>query len=453
MHCSQCFWETREIGCQKTSCGFYHILPRNIQGLFIPPTTEAQVKSEIGHQMPRTVIIPLVDTDEEAEDEELDGVKREERFKTQEDDEEEKAIIAVCRSAGDFYKLSNCEDNERQEEKTPHGDFYKLSSCEDNERQEEKTPHGGDSPKHEPLIIEKKQSAPLCDKGDEEKITADYHTAPLHENGSHSGKTPPKPHDSPSKQERSTYWKGHQHFYRGDYRKDGQTWRKKFWYTDYDEYYQADRDIYDNYQPCRKPYYKGWKKTYMYEEKNIEDNKPVVHRRGNKPSNISYHQQEDHRHSDTYQPARKPTGKGWRRTYPPEEKDIGFYQFNQKKKSEEKRKVLTPRYEEEQKSRDNYYVSRRPLGRGQRKYDISWDKNTENYQPFRKPHAETHCKDKVIEKSTGHKQNLGKSPSTEKNKNFMPKSKAQLIQRQPVIRKRGQEESKSGAPRDSTCKI
>ncbi|XP_077142189.1 uncharacterized protein LOC143805996 isoform X3 [Ranitomeya variabilis] len=572
-----CFWETREIGCQKRSCGFYHKLPRTIEGLFMPPTSDVQVKTDIIHYQPLKFVIPLMDSDEEDENKELDGdvqvktdiihyqplkfviplmdsdeedenkeldgVKREERVKTKEEEEEEKAILAVCRSAGDLYKL--CEDNERHEGETPEGGdnprqeapnigekkksapscekgngerksadnhtapvhdngsdpdknspkphespskhetstywkghqhFYRggdnprqeppnigdkkntAPSCEKGNRErrsadnhtapvddngsdpDKKSPKPHESPsKHErstywkghqhfyrvgyskdreknsgtltamniirlgdnprqkpPNIGDKKNAAPSCEKGNRERRSADNHTAPVDDNGSDPDKKSPKPHESPSKHERSTYWKGHQHFYR-DYRKDGQRWRKKIWYTDCDEYYQLDNYNYDNYQS-----------------------------------------------------ARKPPGKGWRRTYPT---DIVWYQSHHKKGSEENRKVLTPYYEEKKKSTDNYYPSRKFPARSQRKRDVTWDKNNENYQPFRKPHDETHWKDKAFEKNTGHKQNFGYSPSKGKNKDVMTKSKSQFIQRHPVMKKTDQEESRSGALKDSVHKI
>ncbi|KAK2498506.1 hypothetical protein MC885_011466 [Smutsia gigantea] len=43
-NCSiSCFWETQPCGCMKTSCMFYHHQPRNINGLFLPPSNRSQL--------------------------------------------------------------------------------------------------------------------------------------------------------------------------------------------------------------------------------------------------------------------------------------------------------------------------------------------------------------------------------------------------------------------------
>ncbi|XP_075699633.1 uncharacterized protein LOC142664454 isoform X2 [Rhinoderma darwinii] len=403
MHCSQCYWETRQTGCQKKSCGFYHILPRNIQGLFLPPTSDVQVQSDVTHQMPLTIKIYLLDEDDE--EEELDDITTEERVQTQEEEAEEKAIIAVCRSAGDIFKISACEEKEHHEEETPGG---------------------GDNTKQKPPDLgEKKALAPPYEKGHGGQKPPENHTAPVGTSESTTGKNPPGPHDDPpSKPERSANWKGSQHYYRGGYKKDGQRWRKRYWYTDYDQY-QADKGYYDNYQPCRKPYPKGWRKTLMYEEKYTEDSKPACQGRSDD------HQQADNRRHDNYRPARKPPGNGWRRTYSNEEKNFEYYQFNHKKRSRENKKSIARHYEQDQKQTDNYRPPKEPSSRGRRKTDFNLETNNENYKPFRKPFTETFRKQKAIEKNTGSNQNLGNASSKEKNKDSTSMSKTQSAQRQP----------------------
>ena len=43
-NCSiSCFWETQPLGCVKISCIFYHSKPRNINGLFLPPSSSEYI--------------------------------------------------------------------------------------------------------------------------------------------------------------------------------------------------------------------------------------------------------------------------------------------------------------------------------------------------------------------------------------------------------------------------
>ncbi|KFQ48329.1 Uncharacterized protein C12orf50, partial [Pelecanus crispus] len=39
-----CFWETQPLGCVRISCTFHHSKPRNINGLFLPPTNNAPLQ-------------------------------------------------------------------------------------------------------------------------------------------------------------------------------------------------------------------------------------------------------------------------------------------------------------------------------------------------------------------------------------------------------------------------
>nr|KAF6493861.1 hypothetical protein HJG63_001678 [Rousettus aegyptiacus] len=46
-NCSiSCFWETQPLGCVKISCIFYHSKPRNINGLFLPPSSNITLQKE-----------------------------------------------------------------------------------------------------------------------------------------------------------------------------------------------------------------------------------------------------------------------------------------------------------------------------------------------------------------------------------------------------------------------
>ncbi|KFZ57102.1 Uncharacterized protein C12orf50, partial [Antrostomus carolinensis] len=42
-----CFWETRPVGCLRISCTFHHSKPRNINGLFLPPSNNAPLQQDV----------------------------------------------------------------------------------------------------------------------------------------------------------------------------------------------------------------------------------------------------------------------------------------------------------------------------------------------------------------------------------------------------------------------
>ncbi|KFZ47014.1 Uncharacterized protein C12orf50, partial [Antrostomus carolinensis] len=41
------FWETQTGGCLKIDCAFHHSKPRNINGLFLPPSNNAPVQQGV----------------------------------------------------------------------------------------------------------------------------------------------------------------------------------------------------------------------------------------------------------------------------------------------------------------------------------------------------------------------------------------------------------------------
>ncbi|XP_050602789.1 uncharacterized protein C12orf50 homolog isoform X4 [Macaca thibetana thibetana] len=52
-NCSiSCFWETQPLGCVKISCIFYHSKPRNINGLFLPPSSNITLQKESQEGIP-----------------------------------------------------------------------------------------------------------------------------------------------------------------------------------------------------------------------------------------------------------------------------------------------------------------------------------------------------------------------------------------------------------------
>ncbi|OXB52633.1 hypothetical protein ASZ78_016804, partial [Callipepla squamata] len=89
-----CFWETQPLGCVRIGCVFQHSKPRNINGLLLPPTSNAVVQQQGQqgilnsahgqefHRIQDGVVIPvhppvvvdLSNEDDEDEDEEEDEV-------------------------------------------------------------------------------------------------------------------------------------------------------------------------------------------------------------------------------------------------------------------------------------------------------------------------------------------------------------------------------------------
>nr|XP_020633278.1 uncharacterized protein C12orf50 homolog isoform X3 [Pogona vitticeps] len=72
-----CFWETQPLGCIRISCVFHHRKPRNINGLFLPPSCDASYLLS----------------------------------KTPEDIEEEKTIKEICYKSGEYYRIQTSQEN------------------------------------------------------------------------------------------------------------------------------------------------------------------------------------------------------------------------------------------------------------------------------------------------------------------------------------------------------
>ncbi|XP_049991401.1 uncharacterized protein C12orf50 homolog isoform X2 [Alexandromys fortis] len=126
-NCSiSCFWETQPLGCVKISCIFYHSKPRNINGLFLPPSsnTTLQKESQEGSPSPsqsqeplkpmenvsRPIHNPLVlktnfeeEEEEEVEEEQNDASSL--WTKTPEEIEEKRAIKEMCYKSGEYYRF------------------------------------------------------------------------------------------------------------------------------------------------------------------------------------------------------------------------------------------------------------------------------------------------------------------------------------------------------------
>ncbi|XP_052021874.1 uncharacterized protein C12orf50 homolog isoform X2 [Apodemus sylvaticus] len=124
-NCSiSCFWETQPLGCVKISCIFYHSKPRNINGLFLPPSsnTTLQKESQEGSPPPtqsqeplkpmenvsRPIHHPLVlktNFEEEEEEEEEPNDASSLWTKTPEEIEEKRAIKEMCYKSGEYYRF------------------------------------------------------------------------------------------------------------------------------------------------------------------------------------------------------------------------------------------------------------------------------------------------------------------------------------------------------------
>ncbi|KAM4676023.1 uncharacterized protein C12orf50 homolog [Discoglossus pictus] len=164
-----CFWENQPAGCVKISCSYFHCKPRNINGLFLPPTSSSnttlypvlpfvpppstptpppplqhcedmvsitessivdtmikaytperaescrciedlQIKQEnLCRPIHPPLIIHLTVTEDDEEEEEDAEDKCfdycEPRTKTPEEIEEERTIMEICGKAGDYYKV------------------------------------------------------------------------------------------------------------------------------------------------------------------------------------------------------------------------------------------------------------------------------------------------------------------------------------------------------------
>ncbi|XP_032502223.1 uncharacterized protein C12orf50 homolog isoform X2 [Phocoena sinus] len=124
-NCSiSCFWETQPLGCVKISCIFYHSKPRNINGLFLPPSSNITPQKETQEGIPpptqsqeplkpqenisRPIHHPLIlktnfEEEEEEEDEQNDASSL--WTKTPEEIEEKRAIKEMCHKSGEYYRF------------------------------------------------------------------------------------------------------------------------------------------------------------------------------------------------------------------------------------------------------------------------------------------------------------------------------------------------------------
>uniref|UniRef100_F6R5V3 Chromosome 12 open reading frame 50 n=1 Tax=Callithrix jacchus TaxID=9483 RepID=F6R5V3_CALJA len=123
-NCSiSCFWETQPLGCVKISCIFYHSKPRNINGLFLPPSSNITLQKESQEGIPlqtknqeplkpqenvsRPIHNPLVLKTNFEEEEEIDEQNDASSLwtKTPEEIEEKRAIKEMCYKSGEYYRV------------------------------------------------------------------------------------------------------------------------------------------------------------------------------------------------------------------------------------------------------------------------------------------------------------------------------------------------------------
>ncbi|XP_040845615.1 uncharacterized protein C12orf50 homolog isoform X3 [Ochotona curzoniae] len=138
-NCSiSCFWETQPLGCVKISCIFYHSKPRNINGLFLPPSSNVTLQKESQEGIPtptqsqeplkpqenisRPIHHPLV-LKTNFEEEEDEGEDQNDASclwtKTAEEIEEKRAIKDMCNKSGEYYRCHALPDVSSSKSITP----------------------------------------------------------------------------------------------------------------------------------------------------------------------------------------------------------------------------------------------------------------------------------------------------------------------------------------------
>ncbi|XP_025905520.1 uncharacterized protein C12orf50 homolog [Nothoprocta perdicaria] len=127
-----CFWETQPLGCVRISCVFHHSKPRNINGLFLPPSSNITLQqyAQEGTLHPacdqeslknqenilRPIHPPLIINVNHQEDEDED--EEEENYisyllaKTAADIEEERAIKEMCYKSGEYYGIQSLQEHQ-----------------------------------------------------------------------------------------------------------------------------------------------------------------------------------------------------------------------------------------------------------------------------------------------------------------------------------------------------
>ncbi|XP_036880160.2 uncharacterized protein C12orf50 homolog isoform X2 [Manis javanica] len=175
-----CFWETQPLGCVKITCMFYHSKPRNINGLFLPPSSSIRLQEETQQGIPpptqsqeslkpqRNISLPIHDPlvikinfeEEEEEDDEQNDVSSL-WTRTPEEIEEERAIKEICFKSGEYYRFYTSPDISSSKS---------LTSTAEKEL-EKPLENGSELQEGDGLTVPKKFS--LCEKQGEMKASLD----------------------------------------------------------------------------------------------------------------------------------------------------------------------------------------------------------------------------------------------------------------------------------------
>ncbi|XP_064232745.1 uncharacterized protein C12orf50 homolog [Aotus nancymaae] len=149
-NCIPCFWETQPFGCLRISCMFYHSKPRNINGLFLSPSSNMTLQKESLEGIPlqtqnqkpltpqenisRPIHGPLVIKTNFEEEEEIEEQNDASSLwtRTPEEIEEIRAIEEICRKSGEDYGFH-----------TPPGISSSKSVARRAEKESEKTLESG----------------------------------------------------------------------------------------------------------------------------------------------------------------------------------------------------------------------------------------------------------------------------------------------------------------------
>ncbi|XP_075052410.1 uncharacterized protein C12orf50 homolog [Mixophyes fleayi] len=142
-----CLWEKKEVGCKNIRCAYFHTKARYINGVFLRPSIVSDITSEKSKSLDSfrlpiypPVIINLMDEeddDDSEEEEDPNDYKAEQRQLSPEEEEEVKAIMAVCYGAGDIYKVPIC-DKSTFKKSTPDGGDSNINRALDAEHQKDK---------------------------------------------------------------------------------------------------------------------------------------------------------------------------------------------------------------------------------------------------------------------------------------------------------------------------
>ncbi|XP_057342880.1 uncharacterized protein C12orf50 homolog isoform X2 [Manis pentadactyla] len=175
-----CFWETQPLGCVKITCMFYHSKPRNINGLFLPPSSSIRLQKETQQGIPpptqsqeplkpqRNISLPIhaplvikINFEEEEEDDDEQNDASSLWTMTPEEIEEQRAIKEICYKSGEYYRFYTSPDISSSKSLTSTAEIELEKPLENGSELQE-----GDG-----LTVPKKFS--LCEKQGEMKASLD----------------------------------------------------------------------------------------------------------------------------------------------------------------------------------------------------------------------------------------------------------------------------------------